>query len=165
MTETLRDEARALLADFKAIANGTYRGPQDIAKDRLALLTKMLLGYPVASNVSEAMADARLDSYNDALSDVPPWAIDAGVKRWNRGECDHLGMGALNYNFPPAPAILRRLCRHEMESLLGDIQKLERLLFAVSIERAMDPAPLPARPDLFIVDQTGRQQAIGLKRV
>ena len=165
LTETERNEATALLAELEAKVSGNDVGPENAAKARLTLLTNMFLGYPIAGDTSETAAAARLNLYNDALTDLPPRAIDAALKRWSRGECDHLGMGTLNYNFPPAPAVLRRLCLSEMEPLQNQIRMLRRLLSAVSIERAMDPAPLPARTDLSIVDQTGRRLAIGLKRV
>ncbi|WP_416193138.1 hypothetical protein [Nitrobacter sp. TKz-YC01] len=165
MSEAQRSEAKVLLGELEAAINGTYLGPQNAAKARLTLLTKMLLSYPVPGDASEAAAAARLDLYDDALSDMPPWALDAALKRWSRGECGHLGMGTLNYTFAPAPAILRRLCLNEIEPLQDQVRKLTRLLAAVSIDRAMDPTPIQARPDLSIVDHTGRRLAVGLKRI
>ncbi|YBW40264.1 hypothetical protein ACMYR2_2793 [Nitrobacter sp. TKz-YC01] len=165
LSEAQRSEAKVLLGELEAAINGTYLGPQNAAKARLTLLTKMLLSYPVPGDASEAAAAARLDLYDDALSDMPPWALDAALKRWSRGECGHLGMGTLNYTFAPAPAILRRLCLNEIEPLQDQVRKLTRLLAAVSIDRAMDPTPIQARPDLSIVDHTGRRLAVGLKRI
>lgn len=164
LSEAQRSEAKALLAELEATISGTYLGPQNAAKARLTLLTKMLLGYPVAGDALEAAAAARLDLYDDALSDIPPWAIEAALKRWSRGECDHL-MGTLNYTFAPAPAVLRRLCLNEIEPLQDQVRKLIRLLSAVSLDRAMDPTPIQARPDLSIIDHTGRRVAVGLKRI
>jgi hypothetical protein len=165
LSKSQRSEAKALLGELEAVINGTYLGAQNASKARLTLLTKMLLSYPVPGDASEAAADARLDLYDGALSDMPPWAIGAALKRWSRGECENLGMGALNYTFAPAPAVFRRLCLNEIEPVKDQVRKLTRLLAAVSLSRAMDPTPIQSRPDLSIIDETGRRLAVGLRRI
>jgi hypothetical protein len=67
LSEAQRSEAKALLVELETTINGTRLGPQNTAKARLTLLTKMLLGYPVADDASEAAAAARLDLYDDAI--------------------------------------------------------------------------------------------------
>lgn len=164
-SEEDRAEAKALLVDLRATVTGDYLGPQNAAQARLVLLTKMLMGFPTAGDTSEAAAAARLDVYDDALAEMPPWAVEIAIKRWTRGECDGLGMGVLNYNFAPGPAILRRLCMDELRPLLSQIDRLTRLLAAVPLEVAMDPAPIRHQPDISIADQSGRRLSVGLKRI
>lgn len=165
LSEAHREEAKSLLTELRATVTGSYLGQQNIARARLALLTKMLMGFPTAGDTSEQAAAARLDVYDDALAEMPPWAIAAAVKRWIRGECNGLEMGVLNYNFAPGPAILRRLCMDELHPLQTQINKLTRLLASTSLDRAMDPTPIERRPDTSITDQSGRRIAIGLKRI
>jgi hypothetical protein len=105
-------------------------------------LTRMLLAMPVGGSSSETAAEARADMYDDALSDIPPWAIDAAIKRWGKGDVPELKMGTLNFSFAPAPAILRKLCKLELQPFEDQALKLRRVLRAISAERAMDPAPL-----------------------
>jgi hypothetical protein len=110
----------------------------------------MLLAFPAAGSSSEAAAQARSDVYDDALSDIPPWALNAAIKRWSRGEVPaDLGLGALNYSFAPAPAVLRKVAKYELSPFEAQANKLRRLLAAVPVERAMDPAPIekPATPN------------------
>jgi len=60
---------------------------------------------PVGGSSSETAAEARADMYDDALSDIPPWAINAAIKRWGKGDVPELKMGTLNFTFAPAPAM------------------------------------------------------------
>jgi hypothetical protein len=102
----------------------------------------MLLAMPGGGSTSESAAEARADMYDDALSDIPPWAIDAAIKRWAKGDVPELKMGALNFTFAPAPAILRKICKLELQPYEDQVPKLTRVLEAVSIERAMNPSPI-----------------------
>jgi hypothetical protein len=79
-----------------------------------------------------------LSFYQEAVFDIAPWAIDAAIKRWARGEVKDA-----NVDFAPSPGVLRRLCETELEPFKAVMQTLHRLQSAVSIERAMDPTPLP----------------------
>ena len=92
--------------------------------------------------MSEAAAEARADMYEKALSDIPPWAIDAGIERWVKGDVPELGMGSLNFAFAPSPAILRKICMLELQPYVDQALKLTRVLKAISIERAMDASPI-----------------------
>lgn len=121
----------------------------------------MLLAMPVGGSSSEAAAEARADMYDDALSDIPPWAIDAAIKRWIKGEVPELRMGTLNFTFAPPPAILRKLCKLELQPFEDQAVKLTRLLSSVSAERAMDPAPI--EPE--IRSNGARIIPIGLRRI
>lgn len=104
----------------------------------------MQLGFPTAGGSSVEAATARSEVYEDAVGDMPPWAISNAVKRWARGDVpDDLRMGTLNFNFAPSPAVLRKLCLVELSPYETQVVKLKRLLMVISTERAMDPAPLP----------------------
>ncbi len=92
--------------------------------------------------MSEAAAAARAYMYEVALSDVPPWAIDAAIERWAKGDVPELGMGFLNFSFTPSPAILRKICMLELQPYQDEALKLTRLLKAIAIERAMDSSPI-----------------------
>jgi hypothetical protein len=138
-----RTEITALLGQYEAIITGSNLTVNERAKARLSLLTKMLLGMPVAGSTTEAAAEARADMYDEALNDIAPWAINAAIKRWARGTVPTtLNVGTYNYNFAPAPAVLRAICKFELMIFEAHAKKLKRLLQAVSIERAMDPAPI-----------------------
>jgi hypothetical protein len=122
----------------------------------------MLLAFPAAGSASEAAAQARSDVYDDALGDLPPWAINAAIKRWAKGEVPtDLNMGALNFTFAPSPAILRKLAKVELGPLEAQASKLRMLLLTVSVERAMDPEPIPVE----VKSESGQVVAIGLRRI
>jgi hypothetical protein len=84
----------------------------------------MLMAMPTGGSLSETVAEARADMYDDALSDIPPWAIHAAIKRWGKGEVPELGMGSLNFQFAPAPAILRKICKIELQPYEDQALKL-----------------------------------------
>jgi len=104
---------------------------------RLGIIGKMLLAYPIA-NASTESGRARGEAYLDALDDVPPWALAAAVRRWNRGGAgdDH------DYRWPPAPAVLRKIAVAELATLKPTVLHLENLLAAVPVDEAMkEPSP------------------------
>ena len=152
-----RSEIEERLNQLETIMKGLNLTPNESAKARLSLLTKMLLAFPAVGSSSEAAAQARSDVYDDALSDIPPWALNAAIKRWARGEVPaELGLGSLNFSFAPAPAVLRKIAKYELSPFEVQAHKLRRLLMAVPVERAMDPAPVeqptvPGRPRLRVL--------------
>jgi hypothetical protein len=122
----------------------------------------MLLAFPAAGSASEAAAQARSDVYDDALGDLPPWAINAAIKRWAKGEVPaDLNMGVLNFTFAPSPAILRKLAKVELGPFEAQASKLRMLLLTVSVERAMDPEPIQVE----VKSESGQVVAIGLRRI
>lgn len=138
LSETDRQELNARLIELKQVTTGENLSEVQCSKARLSLLTKLLLGYPTAGGATDEAGQARLDFYRESVSDIAPWALDAAIKRWVRGD---IGKG--NIDFAPSPGALRRLCEEELEPFEGQILKLTRLLSALPIERAMDPTPLP----------------------
>jgi hypothetical protein len=157
-----REEIETRLRQLTEITTGTNLTIHESAKARLSLLTKMLLAFPAAGSSSEAAAQARSDIYDDALGDMPPWAINSAIKRWARGEVPaDLNMGILNFTFAPSPAILRKLAKVELGPFELQAAKLRALLKTIPIERAMDPKPIPQevkRPSGLVVP-------IGLRRM
>lgn len=130
------DRARAeqLLAEIKV----QMLAPEDSRRSQFGLISKMLLTYPVA-NASAETGAARGAAYLDALDDVPPVMLAQAIRRWNRGEAgDH------DYRWAPAPAVLRGICLKVMEPLREAEDDLQKLLSAISLDRAMDPTPIEA---------------------
>lgn len=138
LSESERKDLSERLTELQQVTTGENLSPAQCLKARLSLLTKLLLGYPAAGGVTDEAGQARLDFYREAVSDIAPWALDAAIKRWVRGD-----VGKGNIDFAPSPGALRRLCEEELEPFEAQIYKLKRLLTALPIERAMDPAPLP----------------------
>ena len=101
-------------------------------KDRLGLLAKMLLAYPISGGSEEA-GRARAEAYLVSLDDVPPWTIAESIRRWHRGEC-----GNRNYRFAPAPAELREVCRDILDPAAQVVLHLRAVLDAMTLEQAMD---------------------------
>jgi hypothetical protein len=134
LTANQRTYLQGRLNDLARLTTGEN---PSASKERLSLLTKLLLGFPTAGSGGEKAAEARASFYLDAVDDVAPWAIDAAIKRWVRGDVENS-----NVDFAPSPGALRRLCEVETEPFKQQIRQIERLLAAVSIDRAMDPKPL-----------------------
>lgn len=139
LSETQREDLIARLEQLRQATTGENLSAAQCSKARLSLVTKLMLGYPAAGGSSDEAAQSRLSFYLEAVSDIAPWALDAAIKRWVRGD-----VGKGNIDFAPSPGALRRLCEEELEPLEAQMVKLRRLLTAVPIDRAMDPEPLPA---------------------
>lgn len=136
---TLTAEDRSRISE-KLVELRTVSESDDSAdnqKSRLGLVANMLMAYPMSGG-SEESGRARSQAYLIALDDVPPWAIADTIKLWHRGQCgpDH------NYRFAPAPAELRASAMHLLQPAKQVISHLESLLSAMTLERAMDPAPI-----------------------
>jgi hypothetical protein len=123
LSETEREELTARLEELQRTVTGENLHPKECSKARLSLLTRLMMGYPATGGATEQAAEARLSFYHEAVSDIAPWAIDAAIKRWVRGD---IGKG--NIDFAPSPGALRRLCEEELEPFEAQIFKLKRLL-------------------------------------
>ncbi|MCC7047184.1 MAG: hypothetical protein IT562_10765 [Alphaproteobacteria bacterium] len=118
---------------------------------RLALITKLLMGYPSGQSSAEA-GKARGEVYEAALDDVPPWALAAAARKWHRGECEG------NHDFAPAPARLRALCLGIIQPHQDAIAHLDDLLAASgTIEKALDPAEEPKGSVTSVVARAARR--------
>lgn len=118
------------------------------AQSKGALLTKMIRGLAGPAETSAVAAASKIEMYADAVEDLPAWTIDKAIKRWARGECPASIEETPRYAFPPAPATLRSLAREELAGPKRDAELLQRLIAAVPIEEAMDPARVPTTPNL-----------------
>lgn len=133
LTDSERSRARELLAELEQATKSTSAADAQ----RFGLIAKMLLAYPVPG-ASAQTGEARGEAYREALNDIPPATLAEAIKRWHRGEAgDH------DYRWAPAPAVLRDVCLRISAPLLDAANDLRVLLGAVSMERAMDPTPLP----------------------
>lgn len=139
LSEADRKDVSERLESLRRVTTGENLQPGQCSKARLSLLTKLLLGYPAAGAATEQAAESRLGFYQEAVGDIAPWALDAAIKRWVRGDVE-----SGNLDFAPSPGVLRRLCEEELEPFKTQMVVLKRLLSAIPIERAMDPKPLPA---------------------
>jgi hypothetical protein len=137
LTEEQREAATVRLEQLRQAMTGENLSASQLSKARLSLLTKLMLGYPAAGGSSDEAAQSRLSFYLEAVSDIAPWALDAAIKRWVRGDVDKG-----NVDFAPSPGALRRMCEEELEPFEAQIFKLKRLLSAIPMERAMDSTPL-----------------------
>lgn len=138
LTEEQREDITLRLEQLRQAMTGENLSAGQLSKARLSLLTKLMLGYPAAGGSSDEAAQSRLSFYLEAVSDIAPWALDAAIKRWVRGDVDKG-----NVDFAPSPGALRRMCEEELEPFEAQMFKLKRLLSAISIERAMDMTPIP----------------------
>jgi hypothetical protein len=146
---TLTAEARARIGAKVAelVAVSESDDAPDNRKARLGLVANMLMAYPMAGG-SEESGRARAMAYLSAIDDVPPWAVAEAIRRWHRGEG---GGRDANYRFAPAPAELRYAAMQLLQPAKQTIAHLNAVLNALTIERAMDPAPVEhaaARPML-----------------
>jgi hypothetical protein len=132
-----RKEIEQRIAELQRLTTGAHLPADECSKARLSLLTNLLLGYPATGGSGDRAAEARAGFYLDAVGDVAPWALDAAIKRWARGDVENA-----NVDFAPSPGALRRLCDTELAPFADQICQLRRLLSAVSLERAMDPTPI-----------------------
>lgn len=100
--EELRRLSRGLSSTMKALS-----GPvQDIA----GAVTEMWLSFP-AQTMSLEAATSRSQTYLAVLSDLPAWAVAAGVGDYLRGE---EGTGDENYAFAASPPQVRRLAANRI---------------------------------------------------
>jgi hypothetical protein len=135
LTPSLRAETEQMLASLQAATSAP--DDADTRSQRLAIVAKMLLTYPVAGASSET-GKARAEAYLEALDDVSPWAISAAVRAWNRGAAGD----AHDYRWAPAPATLRKISLEQSAPYRPIIAHLENLLAAVAPEEAMKtPSP------------------------
>ena len=155
---TLTDEERFCIrrkiAELRA-ASEADDGTEN-RKARLGLVANLLLAFPITNGTSEA-GRARAEAYLSALDDIPPWAIAQAIKRWHRGECGH----GYDYRWAPAPAELRELSMERLRPVKEIIAHFEAVLGALSIERAMDPAPI----DPVVESESGQVVPIRMRRI
>lgn len=80
-----------------------------------------------AQALSERMAEAKMRTYLEVVSQYPLWAVSRAIRFWLCGE---EGLPGDNYAFPPSPPQLVRLTRLAMKPVYQQIHDYEALLAA-----------------------------------
>ncbi len=139
LTAEHRARISAKVAELRAVSESDD-GTEN-QKSRLALVANMLMAYPMSGG-SEESGRARPRGGLVSRGDLTPWAVADTIKRWHRGQCvaDH------NYRFAPAPAELRNAAMQLLQPAKQVVAHLEAVLNAITIERAMNPAPIEQKP-------------------
>lgn len=146
-------ERREATRELDRLREATTSGDDVLTRrERLGLIAKMLLAYPI-TGASKESGTARAEAYLEALDDVPPWALAAAVRRWNRGAAGD----AHDYRWTPAPAVLRKIAVAELEELRPIVAHLENILAAVSPEEAI--ARPTAEERARVIDGFGKLKA------
>jgi hypothetical protein len=121
LSNSMREAAREIVASLNRVL--TPDDPIGAKKHRLLLIGRLLMAYP--GDTTEEGTIARRAVYLESLDDIPPWALDAAIRQWNRHEA-----GDQNYAFAPPPAILRRLALSHMATAQLAVKKIQEVLDA-----------------------------------
>jgi hypothetical protein len=103
-------------------------------KRMFGLIAKLMLAKPSRASGPQA-SEARQETYDIALNDVPCWAAEKAIRKWHRGECgnDH------DYRWAPESADLRKIAMRELASVNIKIMQIDRILRAVPCRHPTDP--------------------------
>jgi hypothetical protein len=109
---------------------------------KFKVLSKMLMVAPTTDRSDESTV-AKVSVYlDDALDDLPAWAVAKAVQRWHRAECGSVH----NYTFAPAPGVLRGIALQELEPAKLVLRQLKLVLSAApSLAEAEKIASASAR--------------------
>ena len=135
MTDDERFRIRRKIAELRAALEAHDGTEKHLV--RLELVKDLLLSYPISNGTSEA-GRARAAAYLMASTIFRSGPIAEVIKRWHRGECGH----GYNSRWAPAPAELRELSLECLRPVKETIAHFEAVLGAMSLERAMNPAPI-----------------------
>lgn len=130
-TEAQRREIESHILSLRSSLGETAERGEEWAKRTTLAVTKLVTVLAGGNKGSEAASEAKGDAYAEALDDVPCWAVEVVARAWFRGECGMDEKGKFyDYQWPPAPATLRRLAREREWTVKSRIEQLENLLFA-----------------------------------
>src|ERR1041385_2953770 len=114
LTMAERNELASHASDLRALCDRTPITDPDAMQETLRAVTQMMLVLP-STTQTELSAEVRGEAFIDAVDDLPPWAVRAAIRRWNRGDCGLNQQGkAYDYHWCPAPAELRRIAWAQM---------------------------------------------------
>lgn len=125
-------ERRAIEGHVAALDAVLHATPMNSAKaegETLTHIAKLTLALP-GQKATEKGAEATGEAYQAALDDLPPWAVAAAIRRWYRGDAPPVGSRQHDYNWRPAPAVLRSIAFAEAAAIRGRAIELRRLLTA-----------------------------------
>lgn len=109
------------------------------------LVLKLLAAFSIGEN-SELKEAARLDFYNDAVREMPWWALDAAIKAWNQRKCPRHIEKEPRYSFAPSPATLYGMCVEQLLNVRRTADRCDVLLKCVSEKDALNPDQRPLAP-------------------
>jgi hypothetical protein len=128
--ERHRDQLAALLEQ-------TPINNDNCAKRTFGLVAKLILAKPSRTSGPET-TEARVETYNIALDDVPTWALAAAIRKWHRGQCDrsfeYRGgecVVAYDYRWAPESADLRKIALRETNELHCRVTTIDHIIAAV----------------------------------
>lgn len=107
------------------------------AKKTFGLVAKLMLAKPSRAGGPEA-AEARMESYQMALDDVPWWAVAEAIRRWHRGKCHRPLEQAPDYTWAPGTADLRRYAWRVVSEVKKRIEAVDKVLSAEQYDPALD---------------------------
>jgi hypothetical protein len=118
------------LSALDALSAQTPNNGAEWAAATLVIVTELMLESP-ASQLNEAGAQATGEAFQEALEDLPWWAVKAARRRWRRGDAGVDSQGRqFDYHWRPAPAELRRIAWSEAWHLRSRSKSLRQLIEA-----------------------------------
>jgi hypothetical protein len=97
----------------------------------ISVIIAKLLVKLRGSKLDETSSDALAEDYLDAVEDLPAWSVRNALRKWNRAESAKFDGKRHDFDWPPAPATLRRLAQMELAPIKVEMVQLEKLLIAV----------------------------------
>ncbi len=130
LTMAERNELTRHVSDLRALWERTPVSDPEAEQETLRTIAHVMLVLPSASQ-TELSAEARGEAFLDALDDLPPWSVQAAIRRWHRGDCGLNRLGkSYDYHWCPAPAELRSIAWTEMHRVQSRADLIGRLLEA-----------------------------------
>lgn len=94
-----------------------------------------LVAEHAPARLDEDTAAVKIDAYEDAVGDLPAWAIREAIRRWRRGE---VSASPEDLKFAPKPAKLRAVAQGIAAVATGQAIRLQRILDAEPAEELTD---------------------------
>jgi len=116
-------QRRAIMQRIEDLHAATRPGP---LPKTLVYLGHLVDEHRSAQAGSDTVA-VKIEAYEDAVGDLPAWAIREAIRRWRRGECS---ADSRDLDFAPKPARLRRMVQSIAATATGQAMRLQRVLDA-----------------------------------